>query len=48
MTNKTFGLSIGTKASNFETVNIESNEISLGDLLSKHRGVLLDFFRGQW
>ena len=48
MTSKTFGLSIGAKAPSFETIDTESNELSLGDLLSKNRGILLDFFRGQW
>lgn len=42
------GLTIGTKAPNFETVDIDKNEISLSNLLKNHRGVLIDFFRGNW
>ena len=48
MTNDEKGLSIGTKAPMFETVDIDKNEISLKNLLDNYKGVLIDFFRGNW
>lgn len=42
------GLTIGTKAPNFETVDVDKNDVSLSNLLKNHRGVLIDFFRGNW
>ncbi|GAG16787.1 unnamed protein product [marine sediment metagenome] len=48
MTNNDKGLAVGTKAPLFETLDIDKNEVSLTNLLESHRGVLIDFFRGNW
>ena len=43
-----YGLSIGSKAPSFTTVDTEKNEVSLETLLKNFRGVLINFFRGSW
>lgn len=47
-TSKAYGLSIGTKAPSFETIDTDKNEVSLANLLKNHKSVLIDFFRGNW
>ena len=42
------GLPVGTKAPEFNTVDIYENTISLTKLLENYDGVLIDFFRGNW
>ena len=42
------GLNVGDTAPSFETVDIDKNEVSLTNLLKSHKGVLIDFFRGNW
>lgn len=42
------GLTVGTKAPNFETLDIDNNNVGLSNLLKTHKGVLIDFFRGNW
>ncbi|MFX1392775.1 MAG: hypothetical protein ACFFAH_04290 [Promethearchaeota archaeon] len=42
------GLTVGIKAPNFETLDIDKININLSNLLKNHKGVLIDFFRGNW
>ena len=42
------GLSVGSIAPIFETVDIYGNEMNLMKLLESYNGVLIDFFRGNW
>jgi len=42
------GLNIGDMAPSFETVDIDKNEVNLTNLLKNNKGVLIDFFRGNW
>ena len=42
------GLSVGNKAPLFDTVDLYGNEMILTNLLENYRGVLIDFFRGNW
>jgi len=42
------GLPVGTKAPLFDTVDLSGNEMNLTKLLEIYRGVLIDFFRGNW
>ncbi len=42
------GLQIGSKAPMIDTVDIYGNSINLTSILSKNRGLLIDFFRGAW
>jgi peroxiredoxin len=42
------GLSIGSKAPLFDTVDVYENTISLAELLKNYNGVMIDFFRGNW
>lgn len=42
------GLPIGTIAPLFETIDIYGNQINLLELLTNYKGVLIDFFRGNW
>ena len=42
------GLRVGSKAPLFNTVDLYGNEMNLSKLLETHKGVLIDFFRGNW
>ena len=42
------GLPLGTKAPMIITEDIDGDPINLAELLKKHKGVLLDLFRGSW
>lgn len=42
------GLPLGSKAPLIDTEDIDGDIVNLTKLVSKHRGVLLDFFRGSW
>lgn len=42
------GLPINSRAPEITTFDVTGNEISLKILLKDYRGVLLDFFRGNW
>lgn len=42
------GLTIGSKAPIIETKDIFDNDIKLADLLEKHNGVMIEFWRGTW
>ena len=42
------GLSIGSKAPLFNLNDIDGNNINLSQLLNQYKGVLIDFFRGNW
>ncbi|KKK42772.1 hypothetical protein LCGC14_0778090 [marine sediment metagenome] len=42
------GLHIGTQAPVIETEDIDGDSVNSIKLLEKHKGVLLDFFRGSW
>ena len=42
------GLPVGKKAPLFDTVDLYGNEMILTKLLGIYRGVLIDFFRGNW
>ena len=42
------GLVLGTKAPIINTEDIDGDLINLDELLKKHKGVLLDLFRGSW
>jgi hypothetical protein len=42
------GLPIGTKAPMIDTEDIDGDNINLTELLKKHKGILLDLFRGSW
>jgi len=43
-----YGIAIGTKAPSFDTVDTGKNEVSLANLLTNSKGVVIDFFRGNW
>jgi hypothetical protein len=42
------GLSVGSKAPVFDTEDIYGNSINLIQLLKNFKGVIIDFFRGNW
>ncbi|KKN15146.1 hypothetical protein LCGC14_0988910 [marine sediment metagenome] len=42
------GLQIYSNAPMIDTVDIYDNPINLSDLLGTYKGVLIDFFRGNW
>ena len=42
------GLSIGSLAPIFESLDIDNNHISLIELLKIYNGALIDFFIGSW
>ena len=42
------GLSVGSDAPIFDIDDIDGNNIDLIQLLKVHKGVLIDFFRGNW
>jgi len=42
------GLTIGTKAPIIKTKDIYDNDINLDNLLEKNRGVMIEFWRGNW
>ena len=42
------GLSIGSKAPRIDTRDIYDNEINLDNLLEKYRGIMIEFWRGNW
>jgi hypothetical protein len=43
------GIEEGTTAPAFMTTNAcDGNSIELNELIKKHRGVILTFFRGSW
>jgi hypothetical protein len=42
------GLSVGSKAPLFDIEEINGNKINLIHLLNSYKGVLIDFFRGNW
>lgn len=42
------GLSVGSKAPLFDTEDIYGNSINLTQLLKNFKGVIIDFFRGNW
>ncbi len=42
------GLTIGSKAPIIETKDVFDNDIKLADLLEKHNGVMIEFWRGTW
>ncbi len=42
------GIDIGSRAPDFDTVDIDGNRINLDDMLREYNGVLIDFFRGNW
>jgi peroxiredoxin len=46
--NRPKGLAIGMKAPNFETKDVDNNDINLSEMLKKFDGVMIDFFRGNW
>jgi hypothetical protein len=48
ISNTTKGIPLGVKAPTVETKDIYKNNINLTDLLQKHKGILIDFFRGAW
>jgi len=42
------GLPINSRAPEITTFDVNGNELSLKKLLKDYRGVLIDFFRGNW
>lgn len=42
------GLPENSIAPMFDTKDIYGNKMSLGHLLEKYNGILIDFFRGNW
>ncbi|MHA1916649.1 MAG: hypothetical protein ACW986_17520 [Promethearchaeota archaeon] len=42
------GLPLGTKAPTIDADDIDGEHVNLSELIGKHEGVLLDFFRGSW
>jgi len=42
------GLPTGIEAPIIDTKDIEGNPINLKTLLEEYKGVLIDFFRGNW
>ena len=42
------GLSVGSDAPVFDIDDIYGNKINLSQLLKIYKGVLIDFFRGNW
>jgi hypothetical protein len=43
-----FGLPIGIKAPAIITKDVNLIDFSLTDVVQKHKGVFLNFFRGSW
>ena len=42
------GLQLGTKAPMIDTEDIDGDKVNLTKLLTIHKGILLDLFRGSW
>ena len=42
------GLPLGAKAPMIDAEDIDGDNVNLNKLLKKHKGVLLDLFRGSW
>ena len=42
------GLSIGSTAPTFDTVDIYGKKMNLLEILGTYNGLLIDFFRGNW
>jgi len=42
------GLTIGSKAPIIETKDVFDIDIKLANLLEKHNGVMIEFWRGTW
>ena len=42
------GLSVNYTAPNFDTKDVYGKSINLESLLEEYKGVMIDFFRGNW